>query len=118
MTEYIVGLSITSLAGSTWRIAPQFGDLTHAEGGFTTSLGKYSVSWTKNDDDTFTLDYDVPQGTSGVLVLPASSKGQKYRVTVDGQAVMVTHGMSIEAEGSRQLYITEGTGGQHHIEVS
>ncbi|KAI0386555.1 glycoside hydrolase family 78 protein [Hypomontagnella monticulosa] len=118
LTEYVVGLSITGLAGSTWRIAPQFGDLTHAEGGFMTSLGKYQVRWTKNDDDTFTLVYGVPVGTSGVLVLPVSNSGKKYKVTVDGRDVTVTHGMSIQAEGSRQLYITEGTGGQHRIEIS
>ncbi|KAI1100608.1 glycoside hydrolase family 78 protein [Jackrogersella minutella] len=116
LTEYILGLSITNPAGSTWQIAPQFGDLTHAEGGFTTSLGKYSASWTANSNGSYTLDYNVPQNTTGVLALPVSNNYEQYKVTVDGQAMTTTP--SVGAGGNRQLYLSEGTGGQHHIEVT
>ncbi|KAI2628854.1 glycoside hydrolase family 78 protein [Hypoxylon sp. NC1633] len=118
LTEYVLGLSVTGLAGSTWRIAPQFGDLTHAEGGFTTSLGKYSVSWTMNSDGSFTLDYNAPPGTSGVLVLPVAEKSRIYKVEVDGKIMSTNFGISAKTEGNRQLYITEGTGGEHRIVVS
>ncbi|XXG95963.1 hypothetical protein Hte_002239 [Hypoxylon texense] len=50
LTEYVLGLGITGLAGATWQMAPHFGDLQHAEGGFTTSIGKYSAAWTVDDD--------------------------------------------------------------------
>jgi len=45
LTSYIVGLQISSPGGKNWTLSPQFGDLTHAEGGFTTPLGKFSASW-------------------------------------------------------------------------
>ncbi|KAI1777053.1 glycoside hydrolase family 78 protein [Hypoxylon cercidicola] len=88
LTEYVVGLSITSLAGSTWQLAPHFGDLQHAEGGFTTSLGKYSAAWTADGDGSYVLDYSAPEGTSGVLILPGSNQSERYRVAVDGQSTM------------------------------
>lgn len=75
LTEHVLGLSITGRAGSTWRLAPQTtGDLTHVEGGFTTKLGKFSASWTKNTTDgTITLEYNVPLGTSGEVVIEGGS---------------------------------------------
>lgn len=118
LTEYILGLSITSPAGSTWRLAPQFGDLKHVEGGFTTNLGKYSASWTVNDDGGYTLDYNVPPDTTGVLVLPVSNRNGSYRVILDGQLMTVKLGKHVGIEGEKQLYITEGNGGNHRIEVS
>ncbi|KAI1454450.1 glycoside hydrolase family 78 protein [Annulohypoxylon moriforme] len=117
LTEYIVGISVTNPAGSSWQIAPQFGDLTHAEAGFTTSLGKYSASWTVNDRG-YTLNYTVPQGTVGTLILPVSANGAQYKLTVDGQAITADSGKVVEAAGNRQLYTLVGTSGQHHIEAN
>ncbi|RMY97814.1 hypothetical protein D0864_04629 [Hortaea werneckii] len=45
LTSYILGLEITGRVGSTWRFAPQFGDLTSVQGGFMTSLGAFQASW-------------------------------------------------------------------------
>ncbi|KAI2784378.1 glycoside hydrolase family 78 protein [Daldinia loculata] len=118
LTEYILGLSVTGLGGSTWRIAPQFGDLSHAEGGFTTSLGKYFANWTVNSNGSYTLDYNVPEGTSGVLVLPTPNQNERYKMLVDGKEISKNLGKSVETKGNRQLHISEGTGGQHRIEVS
>ncbi|KAI1141617.1 glycoside hydrolase family 78 protein [Hypoxylon sp. FL0543] len=119
LTEYVLGLSISGLAGSTWRIAPQFGDLTHAEGGFTTSLGKYYLSWNVSSDGGYALEYSVPQGTSGVLMLPVPSRSEKYKVEVDGKEMTVNQWKTTSnTEGNRQLYITQGSGGEHHVQVS
>ena len=118
LTEYILGLSITGLAGSTWQIAPQFGDLSHAEGGFTTRLGKYFTSWTVNNDGSYTLEYSVPEGTSGVLLLPTSNRNERYKVLVDGKEMPKNSGNPFEAEANGRLRISGGTGGQHRIEVS
>ncbi|KAI1442213.1 glycoside hydrolase family 78 protein [Annulohypoxylon stygium] len=117
LTEYIVGLSVTDLAGSSWQIAPQFGDLTHAEGGFTTSLGKYSTSWTVSGG-SYTLNYTVPQGTVGTLILPVSANGAQYKLTIDGHPMATGSERIIEAAGNRQLYTIVGTSGQHYIEAS
>ncbi|KAI8965072.1 glycoside hydrolase family 78 protein [Daldinia sp. FL1419] len=118
LTEYVLGLSITSLAGSTWRIAPQFGDLSHAEGGFTTGLGKYSASWIIDSKGSYTIDYTVPEGTSGVLVLPASNQREEFKVLVDGKEMSKNLGKLVERHGKIELHISEGKGGKHRIEVS
>ncbi|KAI7322377.1 Six-hairpin glycosidase [Hortaea werneckii] len=49
LTNYILGLEITGRVGSTWRFAPQFGDLTSVQGGFMTSLGAFQASWNVTD---------------------------------------------------------------------
>ncbi|OTB09608.1 glycoside hydrolase family 78 protein [Hypoxylon sp. CI-4A] len=118
LTEYVAGLSVTGLAGSTWRIAPQFGDLTHAEGGYTTSLGKYSVSWTVSSGGGYTLDYSVPQGTTGVLVLPISKLSEQNKVRVDGQIVAINLDQHQDNRDNRPFHIVEGKGGRHRVKVS
>ncbi|KAJ5720161.1 hypothetical protein N7493_007039 [Penicillium malachiteum] len=85
LTNYIVGLSVTSQLGSTWDLSPQFGDLTFAEGGFVTDLGKYSASWTKTKNE-YTLEFNVPKGTSGSLTLPYITS-KKPSIKVDGASV-------------------------------
>lgn len=73
LISYVVGLRPTAPAGSRWILAPQFGDLSSAEGGFTTPLGKFSASW-KLQRGGYTLEYNVPADSSGTLVLPSGSK--------------------------------------------
>lgn len=86
LTNYILGLSITGRLGSTWRLAPQFGDLTNVEGGFTTGLGKYSASWQLNANKTgYTLSWTVPAGTEGTLVLPAAPQGGQASYSLNGK---------------------------------
>lgn len=117
LTEYVLGLSITSPAGSTWQLAPHFGDLQHVEGGFTTSLGKYSAAWTVDDDGGYVLEYSAPEGTSGVLELPVSDESGRNRIMVDGQSTTGYFSQSAENESNRQLHIAGRGGGTHRIEV-
>lgn len=70
LTSYVAGLRLTSPGGSTWTFAPQFGDLTHAEAGFTTPLGKFRVSWTLIDGG-YTASWGSPSDTKLTLVLPS-----------------------------------------------
>ncbi|KAJ5625630.1 hypothetical protein N7510_001939 [Penicillium lagena] len=86
LTNYIVGLSVTSPVGETWSLAPQFGDLEFAEAGFVTELGKYQASWTKKSNE-YTLQFSVPEGTSGTLVLPYVKEGRRPKITIDGRRV-------------------------------
>ena len=86
LTNYIVGLTITSRLGETWSLAPQFGDLTHAEAGFTTSLGKFQASWVKAGKG-YTLKFSVPKGTSGSLTLPFVTASKKPSITINGDKV-------------------------------
>ncbi|KAE8331995.1 Six-hairpin glycosidase [Aspergillus sergii] len=86
LTTYILGLSITSPRGLTWKIAPQFGDLKTVEGGFTTSLGKFQASWDKSPDG-YTLQFSVPPGTKGNLTLPYVRSSEKPSITIDGNNI-------------------------------
>ncbi|KAG9238053.1 glycoside hydrolase family 78 protein [Amylocarpus encephaloides] len=73
LTTYLVGLRLTQPAGSAWSLDPQFGDVTHAEAGFVTPLGRFTASWTLVEGG-YALRWDVPAGTKGVLVLPAKGR--------------------------------------------
>ncbi|GAQ44395.1 hypothetical protein AtubIFM55763_011374 [Aspergillus tubingensis] len=85
LTNYIVGITVTSPLGATWRIAPQFVDLQSAEGGFTTSLGKFQAGWSKTDKG-YTLDFTVPHGTQGNLTLPFVGTA-KPSIKIDGTEI-------------------------------
>ena len=113
LTTYIVGLSITSPAGATWKVAPQFGDLEHAQAGFLTSLGKYSANWQLRRRG-YTLEYDVPRGTTGQIVLPCLESGIFPSITIDGHPVPKNMNPSIQGTG----FVLDGQGGQHTIVVS
>ena len=114
LTEYILGLSIVGLAGATWRLAPQFGDLRSCQGGFTTKLGKFSASWTLKGDQGYTLEYNTPKGTGGDLLLPNGPRGTQ--VVIDDEELKSKD--IVEASGNRQLFALRSSGGKHRIEVS
>lgn len=110
LTNYILGLEITGRVGSTWRLAPQFGDLTSVEGGFTTSLGQFQASWKLSDGgNEYELSWNVPVGTEGTVVLPALPAGCGGSVEHDGQH----HGHL----AARQGMSMHGHGGKHHVRV-
>lgn len=69
LTSYIVGLTITQPAGKEWALTPQFADLTFAEAGFSTPIGKFSSKW-ELEDGGFTLSWDVPLQTQGAIFIP------------------------------------------------
>ncbi|KAF4267549.1 hypothetical protein KXV68_002757 [Aspergillus fumigatus] len=111
LTNYIVGLSITSRGGLTWKIEPQFGDLKSAEAGFTTLLGKYKASWKRNPKG-YTLQFSVPQGTRGTLTLPYVTSLKKPSITIDGHDIK--RGLIYENE---TVTITMTGGGSHYVLV-
>ncbi|EKD12920.1 bacterial alpha-L-rhamnosidase domain protein [Drepanopeziza brunnea f. sp. 'multigermtubi' MB_m1] len=89
LSHYVLGLQLASPAGADWILAPQFGDLTSAQGGFTTPRGPFSARWALRPGG-YDLTYDVPVGTAGTLRLPAgSTTGPVPRVTVAGEVRLV-----------------------------
>lgn len=118
LTEFVLGLSVTGRVGSTWRFAPQFGDLLSAEGGFTTSLGKFQAGWTAGEDgNSYNASVKTPEGTVGTLVLPVVEQGTVPSVSMDGKKV--------EARWHRKTGVVFDTvvvedvkGGEHSIVVS
>ena len=112
LTNFILGLSVTSPAGATWRLAPQFGDLTSVEGGFSTSLGKYQARW-ELEGRGYTLTYDVPAGTRGEIVLPCPDAGRFPSISFNGQPVPSSMNPRLGGSGT----ILSVQGGSHTIVI-
>jgi hypothetical protein len=114
LTSYILGMTLTQPGGSQWQLAPQFGDLTHAEGGFTTPLGKFSANWTLVQGG-YMISWGAPSGTTGILILPGAS-GSKAQPTVelDGHSMMLKPG---EYDSATGLTTINATGGAHSARV-
>lgn len=113
LTNYVLGLNILSPAGATWRLAPQFGNLTSVQGGFVTSLGKYSASW-ELCDGGYSLNYSVPADTTGTIVLPLLTAGKFPNITIDGKNVPKALKATIEGSGAA---IIAPSPGSHRILV-
>jgi len=112
LTEYVLGLSITSPVGSTWKLAPQFGDLESAEGGFVTTLGKFRAAWTLGDRG-YSLQFQVPEGTTGQVLLPLLEEGTIPTVNLDGQDLQSRKDLQLV----NGLLVLNSEGGDHTIVV-
>ncbi|PSK56698.1 hypothetical protein B9Z65_6322 [Elsinoe australis] len=96
LTEYVLGLRVTGVKGSTWGLRPQYGDLGSVEGGFTTGLGKFSAGW-KREGEGYELWWKTPVGTKGTVNLPDVGEGAV--VEKDGEEVDLVLGTDWEVEG-------------------
>lgn len=86
LTNYVLGLEVTGLAGQEWSFAPQLGDLEFSEGGFSTTLGKFQASWTiMNAGKSYSFNITTPEGTRGSVLLPCISDSQVVNITIDGK---------------------------------
>jgi hypothetical protein len=73
LTEYLLGLRVTKPLGHEWQLKPStFTQLTEVEGGFATSLGKFSAKY-KIKDGIADVEWDTPVGTRGWLALPGNA---------------------------------------------
>jgi len=134
LTEYVLGLSVTGVVGSTWQFAPHFGDLGSAEGGFVTKLGKFRAAWRLSDveapggnnaDDSpatergwsYTANVTTPAGTKGSLVLPFSREGTTLKILVNGKSVYSAMKQSRKNEGNDSTVVVEVGGGEVVIEI-
>lgn len=107
LISYVVGLQPTTPGGKNWTLAPQIGDLSSAEGGFTTPLGKFSASW-ETEDGKFTLQFDVPASTKGLLQLQVHKSA---KVLIDGHE----HRMTVDpVSGLAEINVS---GGKHVVKV-
>jgi len=115
LTEFVLGISVTSPLGKTWKIAPQFGNLTSVEGGFSTELGTFTASWNQTGVGKYVLEFAMPEGTTGELVLPAGSSvnGSGLKLMADGVSV----GMLPELEGGG-VGMSDVVGGKSYVIVA
>lgn len=112
LTTYIVGISFTEPGGEGWKLAPQFGDLRFAEAGFMNAKGKWCAKWALNSRG-YTLEWSVPSGTKGTVVLPSTGGRPPRVVIVDGREVSEER----IGDGGDGKVVVEGKAGKHVIEV-
>ncbi|KAI0429080.1 Six-hairpin glycosidase-like protein [Xylaria sp. FL1042] len=114
LTNHVVGLAVTGPAGQTWSLTPQFGDLQYAEGGFTTTLGKFRASWAIGDDGaSYSVNVTTPVDTEGSVLLPRVSGNQGASITIDGEVEVY----EVETVNKLKGYAVTLDGGDHYILV-
>ncbi|KAI0155313.1 glycoside hydrolase family 78 protein [Xylariaceae sp. FL1272] len=117
LTERILGLSVTGMAGSEWTFTPAHGDLTSVEGGFTTSLGQFQASWFVSDGGCpVSYDVNTPDGTKGFLTIPQGACTAE--ITVDGETPDEGVVSVVTGPGGGMYYSLELGGGNHTLVVS
>ncbi|CDO72451.1 Glycoside Hydrolase Family 78 protein [Trametes cinnabarina] len=111
LTTFIGGIQLLSDAGATWTIAPQLGDLTHVDTGFSTSKGKFSSKWTTSGT-TFSLSISTPKGTKGTVGIPLPAN-QNKTLLFDGPAQAdIVHG-----DSTGRYWISGLSGGEYEFVV-
>lgn len=113
LTNFILGIDVTGRLGETWSLKPQFGDLKTAEGGFTTELGAFWASWEVKGEGQYDLEFEMPRGTVGFVVLPGNGDGV-VSVVRDGVGVDLVAG---EVDGGLGFSGIEG-GSRYEIHVA
>lgn len=112
LTSYIVGLTLTSPGGSTWSLAPQFGDLEYAQAGFTTPLGKFNAKW-RLFGGAWGLNWGFPVGTVGDITLPVFG-GRIPEIRGDNAERMMIDGVLNEGD---QTFVISNVGESGSLEV-
>lgn len=98
LSRYVAGIQIVAAAGQQWKIAPELGDLTAVSAGMETGVGSFSVNITADGSGAITaLSFETPTGTTGDVVLPASTTGSL--TSSDGQTVALSSGTASGVSG-------------------
>ncbi|KAI9738250.1 MAG: hypothetical protein M1834_008748 [Cirrosporium novae-zelandiae] len=105
LTNFILGLEVTSPAGVTWSLQPQFGDLESVEGGFVTSLGKFSANWNVSSTGSWSLSWCTPEESSGIIRVPDA--GINNFIELDGDHLNATAGEIVNVKGGCKKMSTE-----------
>jgi hypothetical protein len=83
----MVGLRVTKPRGQEWILKPAtFRELSEAEAGFTTGLGKFSAKF-EVKGRRVVVQWDTPKGTLGRIELP----GKKTRWVKGGKGEEIVH---------------------------
>lgn len=120
MSNYVLGVKPTSPGFNTWQICPVVdgGNLTWARGQVSTPNGPINVSWTKDSNGTFELQYNAPKNTTGVICVPTGSSSNQ--VFLDGQPVGASSNATtlgpIATTGDG-FELLNGQGGSHLISI-
>lgn len=80
LTFYGGGLTMTSAAGQTWKVAPALGGLKSVQTSYETPLGTFATSWT-NDTSGLSGAFVTPNSTMGELSIPLANGSKKLTLT-------------------------------------
>lgn len=95
LSRYVLGVRPAAPGYRQWLIKPQPGDLQWAVGAVPTPYGAISVKWGRASSGTFTLNLEVPAGTTGSVALPASGT-----VRVNGTVASSASSSSLDPLGA------------------
>ncbi|CAG7930480.1 unnamed protein product [Penicillium olsonii] len=96
LTAYAAGIQLIGASGSTWSFAPQPGNLTFIDAGFTTSLGKFAAKFRTSGGKFVQLSFAAPSNTTGSVSLPGT-KGTL--VSKSGKRVALSNGSATGLSG-------------------
>jgi len=71
LSQKILGLEPTGYGWKTFQVKPVTADLMWAKGTVATVAGDISAAWKKSAGDHFSLNLNVPKGTTANVYLPA-----------------------------------------------
>ena len=94
LTFFAAGLQLTSAVGKTWLVQPGLGSLRRVTAGFETSMGEFSASWSKDQNENLLGVFKTPRGTTGTLILPGTSPN----LVVGGPQGVVTPSSSVRGD--------------------
>ncbi|KAI8635637.1 glycoside hydrolase family 78 protein [Xylariaceae sp. FL1651] len=118
LSEHAMGLSITGLEGETCRFAPQLGDLTMVQGGFTTRLGKYfAVLQVNESTKCILIEVHVPdKACMQVILPPGGCKGNSTSgILVDSEKLDNSMIDFVDGSEGVKLISLQLPGGRHTI---
>lgn len=104
LTFYVAGLTVTAPQGKNWALAPHVGGpMNNAQGGFSTGLGWFGVSWELVGKKGISLDLTTPEGTQGVFTVPQGISGT---IKVNGKVVHAEAGSVAVSGGVSKIVVS------------
>ncbi|KAL1859037.1 hypothetical protein Daus18300_009675 [Diaporthe australafricana] len=111
LTFYGGGLTMTSAAGQTWKVAPALGGLKTVQTSYETPLGSFATSW-KNSTRGLSGTFVAPDSTTGELSIPLADGSEKLILTgPDGSQEFQVKGLSATT-------VTGLRGGEYSITIT
>jgi hypothetical protein len=96
LTFFAGGLHLTGPAGATWAIAPQPGNLTRVDTGFSTVRGAFSTTFCRTGGTYTEFTFTTPEGTTGEVRLPGTEGSLQ---STNGERVELANGAAAGLKG-------------------
>ncbi|KAI0757241.1 Six-hairpin glycosidase [Daedaleopsis nitida] len=111
LTTYVAGIQLLSDAGATWIVAPQLGDLSNVDAGFSTTKGLFSSKWSA-DGSFLRLQISTPEGTKGSIGIPIPAGHTKAILSWDESS------MTVQGDATGRHWLNDVDGGDYSLTVT